>query len=97
METVFISRNPTVALRLGEARGVCLAACAPVPLEEYAPTTIKKTVTGNARAEKSQVATMVGLLLGQPPPDSEHVADALAVAITHTHHATSLIPLEAGR
>ena len=41
---------------------------------------------------------MVGALLGLPrPPESDHAADALAVAICHAGHARTAHALEAGR
>jgi Crossover junction endodeoxyribonuclease RuvC len=45
---------------------------------------VKKAVCGSGAADKEQVQRMVGSLLGLPrPPESDHAADALAVAICH--------------
>jgi crossover junction endodeoxyribonuclease RuvC len=57
-----------------------------LPVSEYAPNQIKKTVTGVGHGEKSQVAAMVGLLLPRASPKSSDEADALAIAICHAHH-----------
>lgn len=63
------------------------AADLTVAPREYSPLQIKLSVTGYGRATKTQVQEMTKVILGLscvPRPD--HAADALAVAITHTHH-----------
>jgi crossover junction endodeoxyribonuclease RuvC len=85
VEQVFVKRNATAAIVLGQARGValCTAAAAGLSVCEYAATRIKQAVTGSGRAEKPQVQQMVKLLLKLaelPPTDA---ADALAVALCH--------------
>ena len=71
---------------MGHARGViCLAAAqAGVAVTSYAATQVKKVLTGNGRASKSQVqrAIQFELKLSQPP-DPPDVADALAIALCH--------------
>lgn len=73
------------ALKLGQARGVAVAACAAhgVPVADYEPALVKKTLVGNGRAEKAQVSYMVGHLLGKKPDWVLDTGDALAVAICH--------------
>ena len=89
VEQIFTAKNQLSALKLGQARGVAIAACAAftLPVHDYEPTMVKKSLVGNGRAEKSQVAFMVGKLLGQKPaswkPDA---SDALGVAICHLTH-----------
>jgi crossover junction endodeoxyribonuclease RuvC len=85
VEDVFVSRNTSSALKLGQARGAALVACAghSLPVFTYEPALIKKTLVGAGRAEKSQVAFMVGQLLGQRPNWSQDSSDALAAAICH--------------
>ena len=85
VENVFTARNAQSALKLGQARGVAMAACAVhgVVLAEYEPTKVKKSLVGTGRAEKSQVAFMVGQVLGQKPNWATDASDALAVAICH--------------
>jgi crossover junction endodeoxyribonuclease RuvC len=63
-----------------------------VPVFEYSPTAIKQAVTGVGRAAKEQVAMMVGVLLGRPKLDSEHAADALAMAVCRAHNRLALHP-----
>ena len=56
-----------------------------LPIAEYAPNAIKKTVVGAGHADKGQIRAMVGRLLPRAAPDSADAADALAIAITHAH------------
>jgi crossover junction endodeoxyribonuclease RuvC len=90
IEEAFYGKSAQAALRMGEGRGVAIVAVAAnhVPLFQYAPAVIKKSVVGNGRAHKSQVQEMVRMLLGLPGvPEPEDAADALAVAICHCHRA----------
>ncbi len=87
VEHTFVNKDPAGALKLGQARAVALLvpAQAGLPVAEYAPNQIKKSVVGAGHAEKDQVLHMVKVLLpmcGDPAPDE---ADALAAAITHAH------------
>jgi crossover junction endodeoxyribonuclease RuvC len=98
VEEVFYSVNARSAIRLGHVRGVALlaAATAGLPVAEYAPLTIKSTVTGYGLAAKQQVQFMVARLLCLPAaPESADEADALAIAICHIHHAQTLSRQEA--
>jgi crossover junction endodeoxyribonuclease RuvC len=84
VEEVFYSQNVKTALKLAHVRGVVLAAIADagVALGEYSPLSVKTSVVGYGRAEKSQVQLMVRTLTGKTV-DSEDAADAIAVAICH--------------
>ena len=96
VEDGFVHRNARTALLLGHARGVVLVsvAGAEVPLAEYAPNAVKRTVTGSGHADKRQIAYMVKALLPGIALTGEHAADALAVAICHASHSGgSLGPL----
>ncbi|MBV8474858.1 MAG: crossover junction endodeoxyribonuclease RuvC [Hyphomicrobiales bacterium] len=88
VEETFVNRDPQSALKLGQARGVALAALAlmDLPVAEYAANLIKKTVVGVGHAEKNQVAMMVKMLLPSCQIGSPDAADALAVAICHAQH-----------
>jgi crossover junction endodeoxyribonuclease RuvC len=92
VEAPYHGVDPRAALKLAQARGVILAVLAGAGLEvaEYAPATVKKSVTGNGRASKQQVRWMVARLLGATA-ESTDVSDALAVALCHSasrrHHA----------
>lgn len=85
VENVFTHKNVMSALKLGQARGVAIAACAAngVPVVDYEPALVKKTLVGSGRAEKSQVSFMVGHLLGKKPDWALDAGDALACAICH--------------
>ena len=92
IENIFFARNVRSALKLGHARGIALLAAsqAAIPVVEYSPAEIKRSVVGYGRAEKQQVQAMMKLLLGLDQVPSPHdVADALAVAICHVHTSTS--------
>ncbi len=85
VETVFTHKNVLSAIKLGQARGVAVAACAAhqVPVSDYEPTQIKKSLVGVGRAEKSQVGFMVGQVLGVKPNWAVDAGDALACAVCH--------------
>jgi crossover junction endodeoxyribonuclease RuvC len=88
VESLFNAVNARAALQLGHARGVALLAAtqAHVPIAEYSPAEVKRAVVGYGRAEKTQVAYMIRLLLGlNDAPQPADVSDALAVAICHLH------------
>ena len=87
IEEVFFAKNAQSALKLGQARGVAIAAgvAAALPVHEYAPRAVKLAIVGSGRGTKAQVQYMVRALLGhdaEPPSDA---ADALAVAICHVN------------
>jgi len=88
VEEVFSNSNPKTTLKLGQARGACLLAPAISNIEvaEYSTRIIKKAVVGTGTADKNQVKVMVKMLLSNCLIDSEDSADALAVAICHSHY-----------
>lgn len=85
VEQVFTARNPATALKLGQARGVAVAACAAhdLPVRDYEPSVIKKALVGVGSADKEQVGFMVGRVLGVKPDWALDTGDALAAAICH--------------
>jgi crossover junction endodeoxyribonuclease RuvC len=86
IETVFAGENIRTAIAIGEARGVAMLSAAELGLivVGYEPATVKRAVAGNGRAGKSQIQEMVRVLLGlTEAPETDHEADALALAITH--------------
>jgi crossover junction endodeoxyribonuclease RuvC len=96
LEDVYFGKNVRSAIGVGQARGVAMLAAAEreVPCFDYTPQAVKMAVCGSGSAPKDQVQRMVGSLLGLPePPQSDHAADALAVAICHAAHA----PAQRGR
>ncbi len=89
IESVFLAKNPQSALKLGQARGVAIAAAvaADLPVHEYAAREVKQAIVGTGRASKAQVQHMVQVLLelsGKPQADA---ADALAIAVCHVNTA----------
>lgn len=80
--------RPRTAILMGHARGaICLAvAQAGLPVVSCAATQVKRMLTGNGRAPKSQMqmALCRELKLAEPPEPPD-VADALAVALCHYH------------
>lgn len=86
IEQVFTAKNIASALKLGQARGAAVAACAArgLSVDDYEPTLIKKSLVGAGRAEKEQVAFMVRQLLNiRDSKLALDTTDALAVAICH--------------
>ncbi len=95
VETPYVGKNPRSALAIGMARGAALvaAALADMPVHEYPPSTVKKSVVGRGGASKEQVSAMVRVLLGlQAVPEPADVTDALAVALAHAHRLRSAGP-----
>ncbi len=84
-ESIFFAKDATAAAKLGHARGVALLVCARAGLTiaEYPPARVKRTIAGGGRAEKSQVAQMIRVLLGLRELPKTDASDALAVAVTH--------------
>jgi crossover junction endodeoxyribonuclease RuvC len=90
LEDVYFGKNVRSAIGVGQARGVTLLAGAQRGINcfDYTPQAVKMAVCGNGAASKAQVQRMVASLLGLPrPPEPDHAADALAVAICHAAHA----------
>jgi len=87
IEEVFLARNPASALKLGQARGVAIAAAVArgLPIHEYAARRVKQGLVGTGRASKAQVQHMVRVLLSLPGAPQADAADALAIAICHVN------------
>ena len=81
------------------ARGIAMLvpAIAGLPVAEYAPNLVKKTIVGAGHGEKAQVRMMIGVLLPKADPRSDDAADALAIAVCHAHHRQSAILRSAAR
>ena len=92
VEETFVNDNARATLKLGQARGTALLAPALSGLRvaEYPPNLIKKSVVGAGHAEKRQVMAMIGYLLPKARVECADEADALAIAICHANHRTSL-------
>lgn len=87
IEQVFMHENPNSALKLGHARGVAMVAAAShrVKVSEYSAREIKQMIVGYGAAEKDQVSHMVIHLLALNKAPQKDAADALAIAICHSH------------
>ena len=86
VESVFYARNPRATMVMSHGRGVILLAAeeASVPVMEYSPAMVKKTVVGRGAALKPQVGYMVAQLLRLArPPEPADAADGVALALTH--------------
>ena len=93
IEQIFMHQNPNSALKLGHARGVAMVACAShrLNVSEYSAREVKQSVVGYGAALKSQVKHMVvNLLMLSSSPQSD-AADALAIAICHSHMKNGLL------
>ena len=86
IEAPFFGKNVQSMLKLGRAQGVAMAAALyrDIPIFEYAPRTIKQTITGNGSASKEQVSKMLQAMLrfGEMPKYFD-ATDALAAAVCH--------------
>ena len=87
IEDMFFAFNPKSVIKLAQFRGA-------ISLKilqdfgnffEYTPLQVKKAVTGNGKADKTQVAFMVKRLLNiKQEIKPLDITDAIAVAITHS-------------
>lgn len=85
VEDVFMSKNPSSALKLGHARGAAVVAAMQngLAVHDYSPRAVKQAVVGYGQAEKEQVGRMIQVILGLSRQPSSDAADALAVAVCH--------------
>ncbi len=95
LESPFMGKNIQTTLKLGRAQGVAMVAAmrANISVTEYAPSTIKRMITGRGNASKGQVATVLQYMLKIPDTAMMEKNDATdAVAVALTHHLYSLHP-----
>jgi crossover junction endodeoxyribonuclease RuvC len=86
VERVFSQQNVRTVMGTAQAGAVAIVAAARrgLPVGTHTPSEVKAAVTGNGRADKDQVTTMVSKLLRMTdPPRPADAADALALAICH--------------
>src|SRR5579871_6175151 len=93
VEATFVNKDAKATLKLGQARGIAMVvpARAGMPVSEYAPNLVKKSIVGVGHGDKSQVRMMIGVLLPRADPPSDDAADALAIAVTHAHHRQRVV------
>lgn len=89
VEGLFAFKNARSALILGHARGIALlvAAQTDLPVHEYPPARVKKSVGAGGAGDKGAVMRMVTTFLRLPVIDQVDASDALAVAICHLNHS----------
>jgi len=88
VEELFFNSNQKTAIKVGEARGAAVLACANagLPVFEYTPLQVKQALTGYGRADKHQMQEMVRTILGlEKAPRPDDAADAVAIAICHAN------------
>ncbi len=88
IEETFVNKNALSSLKLGHARGVLIVTGAShdIPISEYSPNLIKKSITGAGKADKNQIIAMIKILLPASNITNSDTADALATAICHANH-----------
>ena len=93
VEVTFVNKDAGATLKLGQARGIAMLVPAQAGLlvAEYEPNLVKKSIVGAGHGDKSQVRMMITVLLPTAELTSDDASDALAVAITHAHHRTSVL------
>jgi crossover junction endodeoxyribonuclease RuvC len=94
IETAFYGKNVQSAMKIGYARGVSLLAAElnNLPLKEYSPREVKKSVVGNGAASKEQVQYMIKKLLSIKKTKMKFdESDAVAVAICHALKRNSAV------
>ena len=86
VERVFAQHNVRTVMGTAQVAGLAMVAAARrrIPVAVHTPSEVKAAVTGNGRAGKQQVQTMVARLLDLPVlPRPADAADALALAVCH--------------
>lgn len=98
IEDVFVSKNASSALKLGQARGAAISAAvqANCPVFEYTPREVKQSVVGKGSAEKEQVQHMVKMILNIKGKLQIDASDALGIALTHAHTRSTTQLLKGG-
>jgi len=91
VEEAFMKDNAQSALKLGQARAACILAATlqNLPVGEYSPRSVKQSVVGTGGADKAQVAHMVNMMMPGLGLKAGDAADALAIAICHSHRLGS--------
>lgn len=103
IEKIFFATNAKTAIAVGQAQGVMLLAASKtkVTVQEYAPGTIKKMITGSGRANKKEVQKHIMEILGSRVKSEVHkkthfdnAADALAIALCHAFKLKEALSLK---
>ncbi len=96
IEKIFMNRNADSAIKLGQARGVAIAACSirDLPVYEYTANQVKQATVGKGHAAKEQVQHMIKILLCLSKPPPADAADALAIALCHANSREGLLRMQ---
>jgi crossover junction endodeoxyribonuclease RuvC len=98
VERVFSQHNVSTVMGTAQASGIAMVAAAKrgIPVALHTPSEVKAAVSGNGRADKAQIGTMVTRLLRlQTQPKPADAADALALAICHIWRGAAQSRIEA--
>ena len=93
IEAPFYGKNVQSMLKLGRAQGVAMAAVLvkDIPIQEYSPRKIKKSITGNGASSKEQVAAMLKTILKMRElPKLLDATDGLATALCHYYQSNNM-------
>lgn len=94
VERLFFTKNRTTGIAVGQARGVILecAQATGVRIVELTPNEVKQGVTGSGNADKTSVAKMVRLIVGQPELRLiDDAMDAIAIAIVAAQRSRMMV------
>jgi crossover junction endodeoxyribonuclease RuvC len=94
VERVFSQHNVRTVMGTAQAGAVAIVSAARrgLPVTLHTPSEVKAAVTGNGRADKDQVTTMVTRLLRlDERPSPADAADALALAICHLWRDSAIL------
>ena len=90
IEETFINKDMKGSLKLGYARGIGLMipSIYNIPVFEYAPNTVKKTVAGRGHASKDDIKLILSFLMPQIKKINvgNDAIDAIAIAVCHSYH-----------
>lgn len=95
IESAFFGKNVQSAMKIGYARGVAMLAAVHngLPVSEYSPREVKKSVVGNGAASKRQVQYMINHILSlEEKKMLFDESDALAIATCHAFRVKSAVP-----
>lgn len=91
VERVFSQNNRSTVMGTAQVSGIALllAAERSIPVALHTPSEVKAAVTGNGRADKKQVQTMLVKVLGlDAAPQPADASDAVAIALTQLWRGT---------
>jgi crossover junction endodeoxyribonuclease RuvC len=97
VERVFARSDVSTVMGTAQASGIAMVCAARrgLPVALHTPSEVKAAVSGNGRADKTQVGAMVTRILRlDTMPKPADAADALALAICHLWRGTAINRLQ---